>query len=335
MIVTRLKQSYRHHGLVLVLGAGVSKGSGLPMWNELLSRVAADLPGDEPSLNVDELWANHVPLPVIASVLEGRCGSRPEFVERVRDALYHDFPYFQRRYNVAHRDRLVDHVLKKNPTLRAVAAMCATRDTPAEFSRNPHVRSIVTFNLDSVLQVYIGERYGKRLLRTIDRASAGANRKKISIYHLHGMLRFDAKARDRKKEAPDAVVLTEQDYFNFFNNPTSLFNYTFLYLLREWPCLFIGLSMQDENMRRLLHFSKYERMQGLLSEGRAPERLGTDTRRHFAILKGSRASQMDRVLEDSLLPLGTEVLWIDDFHEIAMLLKEVYETTGADWNLVA
>lgn len=79
---------------------------------------------------------------------------------------------------------------------------------------------------------------------------------------MHGFLRFDQAARDLSKNAPDAAVLTEQDYFEFFNDPMSLFNYTFMYLLREPPCLFIGLSMQDENIRRLLYFSRMERMRG-------------------------------------------------------------------------
>ncbi|HEU0079649.1 MAG TPA: SIR2 family protein [Longimicrobiaceae bacterium] len=58
---------------------------------------------------------------------------------------------------------------------------------------------------------------------------------------------------DLEDEAPDVRVFTEQEYFDFFNRPTSIYNYTFLHLLREFPCLFIGLSLKDDNIRRLLH----------------------------------------------------------------------------------
>lgn len=55
---------------------------------------------------------------------------------------------------------------------------------------------------------------------------------------MHGLLRFDEKRDDRGKEAQDRVVITEQDYYDFFNDPTSIFNYTSLHLLREHSCLF-------------------------------------------------------------------------------------------------
>lgn len=118
---------------------------------------------------------------------------------------------------------------------------------------------------------------------TVERASAGPYAqsesergsfvpRRINIYHLHGYLRFDKKAGEPRKET-DKITLTEQDYFDVFNDPTSIFNYTFLHLLREWTCLFIGLSMQDENVRRLLHYSAKERMESLMAEGQVPRRV--------------------------------------------------------------
>ena len=46
------------------------------------------------------------------------------------------------------------------------------------------------------------------------------------------------------------MVLTEQDYFDVFNDNTRLFNYTLLHLLREHSAVFVGLSLQDENLHR-------------------------------------------------------------------------------------
>jgi len=151
---------------------------------------------------------------------------------------------------------------------------------------------------------------------------------------MHGFLRFDQKAKDRSKEAPDAVVLTEQDYFDFFNDPTSLFNYTFLSLLREFSCLFVGLSMQDENIRRLLHYSKKERVRSLENEGERDEAIRRKSLRHFAILPRSGVTHIDCSIEESLLPLGTQVLWVDDFSEIPKQFQEMYQAAGDGWNLV-
>jgi hypothetical protein len=328
-----LQETYRDRGIVLVLGSGVSIGSGLPNWSGLLERVAGTVAGGaEPHL-FNQLRRNEVGLPVVASILEERSSGRREFMEVVRDALYRDFPFFPS--GIAENDRsvLVDHVRTRNPTLRAVASLCASKEPRTnDFEPNEKIHAVVTFNLDSLVQTYVRARYGKRLLRTVERPSASSNPRKISIYHMHGFLRFDRKAHEPTKEASDAVVLTEQDYFNFFNNPMSLFNYTFMYLLREFSCLFVGLSMQDENIRRLLHFSKLERVRSYWSEG-VKEPARDKLIRHFALLRRT-VSSVDRALEESLLPLGTEVLWVHDYDEIESQLRNVYKAGGAKWDLV-
>jgi hypothetical protein len=323
-----LRAAYSSRGLVLVLGAGVSKASRFPDWTSLLAGVAEDC--GERGL-VDEIHAGAIPLPVAASVLEKRIGDRSNFVEAVRSVLYRGLPEDVRSGD---RTALVKYVMK-NTTMSAVASMCAD-STPGKkhpYRRNRRIHAIVTFNLDGLLQKYVRARYERRLLRTIERASAGAKRRRINLYHMHGYLRFDAKKGDPRKEAPDAVVLTEQDYFDFFNNPTSMFNYTFLYLLRERPCLFIGLSMEDGNLRRLLHLSAKERLTGFEREGRRDARARAKTKRHVAILRTPGSDEKKRAVRDSLALLGTRVLWVDDYKEIDTELGHVYDARG-DWEAV-
>ncbi|SRR6266540_6785306 len=328
-----LKTAYEKHGIVLVLGAGVSKGSGLPNWSGLLERLADGL-GDSKGLFSD-LRSSSVPLQVVASILEERCGSRTEFIKRVREALYRDFPFFPNGVTKANRGELVRDVRLKNSTLRTVASLCARREAgDRTYTPNPRVRAVVTFNLDALLQAYVYARYEKRLVHTIERASAQAIPERTNVYHMHGFLRFDEKAEDLSKNAPDAVVLTEQDYFDFFGDPTSLFNYTFLYLLREWSCLFVGLSMQDENIRRLLHFSYEEWVRGFENEGLMPDVARQKSLRHFAILPLIDVPRAHRAVEDSLRRLGTSVLWIKDYEELRTQLQEVYEAAGSNWDLV-
>lgn len=199
------------------------------------------------------------------------------------------------------------------------------------FLPNPRIHAIATFNFDPLLQRYVYGRYRKSLLRTVERASAGRSSRKINIYHMHGFLRFDEKVGNLEKEAPDKRVLTELDYFDIYNEPTGIFNYTFLYLLREFTCLFIGLSMQDPNMRRLLHYSMKERREAYKEEGSGDKKIKKETLRHFAILRRSSQKQIDTFRKDSLLLLGTRVLWIDKFSEIPQRLQDLYETTGDNW----
>lgn len=244
----KLEKVYQNQGLVLVLGAGISIGCGLPNWMNLLKRLAVVCFGDSGPVVVDEL----------------------------------------RRFN-------------------------------------------------------------KRLVFTVERSSAALERssksklaagtRKIHAYHMHGYLRFDKKMGQPAKEST-RLVITEQEYFDFVNNPNSLFNYTFLFLLREYPCLFIGLSMTDDNIRRLLHYSMTERREGLVEEpGNSNPKATADapevqTVRHFAIFKRFQSENLNWLTETSLLNLGTRVLWVEDFAEIPGRLGQVYESTGNTWQTV-
>lgn len=332
-----LNTTYEKKGLVLALGAGVSKCSDIPGWEELLARLVAKcLPeGNENKYN--DLRRHGLSLEIIASIVEEHCQDRDAFVERVRDALYQDYPYYKIPITKSNRRRIAGYIRKNNQTLRAVGSLCVIRN-PGKTScrRNPHIHAIVSLNLDALLQVYIKNRYDKYITRTVERATAETHpeRDQINVYHMHGYLVTGKNIGDKGTEAADSVVLTEQDYFDFINNPNSLYNYTFLYLLREFNILFIGLSMFDENIRRMLHYSKKERLDSLKHKELSKSEQSRIARRHFAILRRSGNDFADQSLEESLDPLGTHVLWIDDHAEIPAKLGEMYRTTGEDWDKV-
>ena len=301
--------------------------------------------GNDGGRRFRDLQKHGLSLPAIASLLEEHSPSRKEFVEQVRDALYHGFPFYPDGVDESNGREFVDY-FEKNVTLRTVAALCAVRNSDnAAYSANPRIHAVVTLNIDGLLQEYVEARYGERLFRTIERPSASRRPEKINLYHMHGYLQFGPSAGDQSREN-NAVVLTEQDYFDFFNAPTGLFNYTFLYLLREFTCVFIGLSMRDENIRRLLHYSKQERFRALIQEQEGPSDAGKSeirgrtlsdaklseirgkTLRHYAVLNRSGSVEVDTATEETLRPLGTSVLWVGDFTEIPQLMERIYESAG-------
>lgn len=335
-----LTQIYRSKGIVLVLGAGVSFGSNFPSWEGLLSKLEADCLGKDGEKATRRLRQVGYSLPAVASILKqqwvkrerrkpgrtatSRIQQQLDFAELVRKSLYENFRFFPGGVDKANRREIVREIKTTNQTLRAVASLCAVKHSgESVFSRNRLIHAIVTFNLDAVLQAYVYARYEKRLLRTVERPSAGRSVDKINIYHMHGFLRFDSKAGNFEKEAPDSLVLTEEEYYDFFNQPTSIFNYTLLYLLREYSCLFIGLSMSDDNLRRLLHYSKSERIRGYEAEGidNPSERKIV---RHYAIMARSDSRFCDRITQEALKNLGVKVLWIDGFEQIPERLGSLY-----------
>jgi SIR2-like domain len=332
-----LEERYQKGGLVLALGAGVSKDCKLPTWPELLSRLAARNFGEGGVSLCRQLTDDGYSFPAIASMLEAKSPSSSDFSELIRQELYREFRFFPDGITEENRQDFIQFVNDNNPTLRAVASLLARRnDGEPAYVPNPFIHAVVNFNLDAVLQAYVRARcYPDRILRTIERPSAGSKQGLVNVYHMHGFLRFDKKhIRNPKKEAPDLRVFTEQEYYDFFNQPNSLFNYTFLYLLREWSCLFIGMSMKDDNIRRLLHYSKTERVQSHAREGRSADKAERKSTRHFAILRRS-SEELDHLTETSLERLGTRILWVTDYRkEIPQLLAHVYESTGGDWQAV-
>jgi hypothetical protein len=331
---SQLEETYQKKGLVLALGAGVSVGCGLPNWEGLLKRLMERCFGEEGLSLYQQLKDSDYTLPAIAGVIENACLEQGiEHSELVRQELYKDFPFFPDGVDKGNRGQFIRYIRGCNPTLRAVASWCAQRDEGKRtYSPNPLIHAVVSFNVDAVLQAYAYARYQKRLLRTVERPSARATPGRINVYHMHGYLRFDKYSGDRTKEAPDVLVFTEQEYFDFFNQPNSLFNYTFLYLLREYSCLFIGLSMNDDNIRRLLHYSKAERERSFEREGVSQPK-EREIIRHLAILPDWTAPEVNPLTEASLKRLGTRVLWVSksDFSEIPERLGGMYDAAGGRW----
>ena len=333
-----LETTYRTYGLVLALGAGVSKAARIPDWITLLLQIESRCRGDSGTGLVRQLQQEGYSLPFIASALKAICPAGMAFTEIVRDALYEAFPFYGvKEIDRSNRDDFVAWIQAHNRTLSAVAAFCAVPNPNGQgrqYARNSRVHAVVNFNLDSILREYVQARYGQShygwfsILRTIERASKHPQLNKISLYHMHGNLRFDQE-RDPSKEGADKLVFNEEDYFDRFNSPTSLFNYTFLSLLREHSCLFIGLSMQDDNIRRLLHYSTREREQGYREEREpSPEERAV---RHFAILRRHESEALNTVREKTLHRLGTRVLWIDGHDKTPEHLGATYAKGGEEW----
>jgi hypothetical protein len=278
---------------------------------------------------VEQLIAAGTTLPAIAGILESKRPRGVAFLDLLSKNLYRDFPFHDVVIKEHQQRRLVKFVQDSNPTMRSVAALCARKASDTEFVSNEMIRAVVNFNVDSVLRTYIRARYGSYLFRTIESPSKIGRVGRIPIYHMHGFLKF---YRSERQDDDDEVrcVFTEGEYYDFFNRPNSIFNYTFLYLLREFNCLFVGMSMTDENIRRLLHYSTSEYRQRALERGAAsPDRIAL---RHFAILKRSGSAKIDELTDVSLRRLGTRVLWITDFAEVPQRIAYVYREE--DWTKV-
>lgn len=329
-----LRKRYRRNGIALGLGAGVSSSSGIPNWPTLLKRIAGAAEGATGEALVKALHEQcGYSLPVVAGIVESMFAPEERFSDKIRDSLYGDdtFGFYRASKKEAAR-RLVQHVITHNKTLAAVGAFCARRAVDRHaFVPNPRIRAIINTNFDALLTAYTKARYGSRLIRTIDRPSATPSPRRINSYHIHGFLQFWREdIDDPAREAPDVRVLTEHEFFDFFDRPNSAFNAATLHILREHAVLFVGASLQDDNLRRLLHYSRQERTESYLREGVPRKEAEERSVRHYAFQE-SRSAALDGAVQRSLERLGVSVILFKAHDEIPSHLGDLYDDESYRW----
>jgi SIR2-like domain len=324
-----LNADYTENGVALALGAGVSAGCNLPNWRDLLERIANCCYKNGSQL-FQEMISDGYSLPAIGGILDPDCPKGCDFTKIIRDALYEAFPYYETKFRKFNPEDFVRYVKTENRTLSAVAALCAVKQSSGFYTVNQWIHAIINSNFDATLREYARPRYpcksSSSILRTVERPSAQAFPGRINTYHVHGFFQFIEDKQKPDEEAPDIRVFTEQEYFDFFNRPNSFFNYTFLYSLRQYTLLFIGMSLKDENVRRLLHYSRNEMRESYEKEKEPPDEAERKSIRHYSIQKYTGSDSLNRMTETSLLRLGVRVLWVDDFNEIPGRLAMMYES---------
>ena len=103
-----------------------------------------------------------------------------------------------------------------------------------------------------------------------------------------------------------SIFLTEENYNDLYNHPYSWQISSQLSFFRENVCLFVGCSLADPNLRRLLEMTK--------AEGKT----------HFAIMRNDLATIKDLTVATShFARLGVEVIWVNSFDEITAVLHSL------------
>jgi hypothetical protein len=293
--VATLRRDLRDGHLTLVCGAGVSVGAGIPTWNGLLvtllasmmKRIAEDHPIDLESVSGDEFQKRYGSSAlIVGKYLRSNLGK--DFLGELRAALY-----------------------VKQPTT------CALIDAIVDLARPQRdgkpLDSIVTFNFDSLIEENL-ERSNIRN-RPIYTEAIRHRSNELPVYHVHGFLPRGGKI------PPDAeVVFSEDAYHSQFMDSFSWSNLVQLTKLSQNTCLFIGLSMTDPNLRRLLD----------VAQRKSPEKALS----HFIMKKTPQFSGKADVIDDlgRLLEeqdanaLGLNVIWIEDYDEIPSFIRRIAET---------
>jgi len=136
------------------------------------------------------------------------------------------------------------------------------------------VESIINSNYDSLFEHYLHERGVAFSVLWSPDCRCPPNT--VPVYHPHGYLKYQGGPAT-------PIILAEGDYLAHSNQPYLWPNVVQLACLAQSPCLFVGCSMRDPNIRRLL---------------RTASGVGRST--HFAFLPSCDATDIHETMYDAL-----------------------------------
>lgn len=175
------------------------------------------------------------------------------------------------------------------------------------------VRQVCTFNFDDLLVEALLTDAADCVIATPDERFQ-VTHEGITVYHPHGIL----PRLYRNGELDSAkIVFSEDDYHNLYSDPYSWANIAQLSLLTSRSVLFVGLSMQDPNLRRLIDIA---RTRGFKNQHFAVFR---DPTAHCAPTDLDEYKRLRKLLEIDMKSLGVTAWFVDSHEKIAEIIESI------------
>lgn len=264
----------------IVLGAGISTEPGAKAWIPLLDSMKKEL---ESKNKVDD-----------SSSVSKKIGDSSLITAQLCKELYKD----ETDFCWAVHKGLYDNRASISPNFTIYQVIRIIE----KCQRKKHFR-VLTYNFDDYLENGLSDRGIRHNVLYDNKCEIDDA---VSIYHIHGFLPYVQYKKDLNKRHISSIYLTEANYNDLYNHPYSWHITSQLSFFRENCCLFIGCSLTDPSLRRLLEMTKQE------------------NHTHFAILRKELKSDKDLVIATNhFARLGIEVIWIDDFKEIKMIVDKI------------
>ena len=161
--------------------------------------------------------------------------------------------------------------------------------------------TVITYNYDTNFE-YLLRKRGVSYNTVFDDTSFISKRTNTDIFHVHGLLPYE---KTKETKYTDSLIFNESEYFFLYNNPYSwniskqLHDFTFN------CCIFIGISLTDPNMKRLLELaSNYLKF-------------------NFIFMKKEKgySPRVYRDVTNYFFTYDLITIWIDEFSDINEWLK--------------
>lgn len=238
--IKNLKQSHIEGNLCLILGAGVSFNFKIPTWESLLQRLLMKTIEKEPdkAIVLAKFFSKIFnPSPLIAGRYLQEMHTDPEqknkFENEVRDALYETFD-----------EKAI------SPVIDEIVRFCLSP------GNNPSLDSIITYNYDDIIESKILATNMEMRFQSVYGQSIDTSKNELKIFHVHGYLPRTGDIDEQNK-----ITLGEHVYHEQYTNIYSWNNIVQINKFRDKTCLFIGISLTDPNIRRLLDIANTQKKQ--------------------------------------------------------------------------
>ena len=298
--IKNLNSSFHKGDLSLFCGAGISFDAGVPTWNKLLKTLLKEIYSNNSLIpdidirlaNIFQKQINVSPL-ILAQYLKILLGKK--FKETVRNALYK---------NCNDKSPIVDEIVELIRPRR----------------NRKNIISVVNFNFDDLIEEKLNNE--KIEYKSIFAEGERFKETEFPIFHPHGFL-----PRNKRLTIKNDIVFSEDAYHSQFIDPFSWGNLVQLNHLNNNTCLFIGISLTDPNMRRLLDVSIRKNGKGEKNHYIIKKRYKITDLYSDSELADKRDEKVIPILENieeqDANQLGFNVIWINEHNEIPRLLKEI------------
>ncbi|GFD72571.1 hypothetical protein KUL113_19910 [Tenacibaculum sp. KUL113] len=315
-----LNESYKKDQLVLVIGAGVSIEFGVPTWSNLLQLLMVHtIEKESSSPDVLSKFFNEIftPNPLISGRYLQRYfeQNNSSFEKMVREVLYS-------KINKEKESDLFNEIVK----------LCVAP------GKSPNLNSIITYNFDDILEHKLNNTGLEIPYKTIHGIGVDIKNGELPIYHVHGFLPETGNLNDSNK-----ITFGENNYHEQYTNIYSWNNIVQINKFRDNTCLFIGSSLTDPNIRRLLdiayeqkgnkknvHYIIKKRINRdyIIKEIKSfevdDELMNNET--NFENVISNLINLYEKFEENDSASLGVQTIWVEEWEEIPNMLKKIRES---------
>lgn len=162
--------------------------------------------------------------------------------------------------------------------------------------------NIITYNYDDILEQLLnaeGVRF-KTIYREEDMPDDA-----LCVYHPHGFLPASAKKADYP-QYKNHIIFGESEYHRLYNDPLSWAMVLQQYLYRINTYLFVGCSMTDPNLRRILENTRLK------------------AKSHYALMLTDGLSKKDQfTVHKHFMRMGVECIWYDALDDLKAELSSL------------